>query len=180
VVTKLLTMVDLLGTGKVINNYIIPGLRSTLLVDRTTSGGRVRRFDMLREQEYFIVPHDHRYNFDCFVLDGGVTHYTYDLEKAQKENATHVIVPYDHADHAIDTEQPTWVKAYMCTESFRAGDRYSLSHADFHSVRFSSGASVLFIEGAQQKPGSSCLLPYSDGRICNTFLWDDWMMTEGK
>jgi hypothetical protein len=64
-----LKLLSLFGRGKTLHNYIVPGLNSTMLA-MSAGGGVVRLFEMTREQEAYIVPHDHRYNFTCYVLAG--------------------------------------------------------------------------------------------------------------
>jgi len=64
-------LLDTFGRGRVLEDYIVPGLRSTLL-GTTAAGGVIRLFEQEREPELFITPHDHRYSFDCYVLKGGL------------------------------------------------------------------------------------------------------------
>jgi hypothetical protein len=66
----------------------------------------------------------------------------------------------------------------MCDTTYKAGEWYSMTHAEFHSIRFSYGARVLFFEGSQVKPESYCLVPYVNGQVCDTFYWREWMMKE--
>lgn len=169
-------LVDALGKGAKLENYIVPGLQSTLLAS-SLNGGKVRVFDMTREQEYDITPHDHRYDFQCCVLAGSVTNRRYTvIERGNKEYATHAIMQYDYAKHELDEAQAEWAEARFEDETFGVGAWYSMKATEFHAIRFSRGAKVLFIEGAEVKAWSSCLLPYVNGRICNTFIWRDWMM----
>ena len=172
----LVRLVEALGAGKRLKNYIIPGLFSTLLATPAV-GGCVRLFEMTREQEYDITPHDHRYSFQCCVLSGTVDNRRYRTQATEyREMAGYVSLPYNPVTHALDEERPTWMHGQFTDEQFSEGDWYSMSKDEYHSIRFSKGAKVLFIEGPNEKEESACLLPYVNGRICNTFIWRDWMM----
>lgn len=171
----LIRLVAALGKGEVRENYIVPGLRSTLL-GRPAAGGCIRLFEMTREQEYEVTAHDHRYNFQCCVLEGSVEHRRYRVQSTIKDYAGYVALPYNPVTHALDEERPRWLHGQIIDEVYGDGDWYSCSHEEFHTIRFGKGTKVLFIEGPEEKAESWCLLPYIDGRICNTFIWRDWMM----
>ena len=171
----LVKLVAALGAGEVRENYIVPGLRSTLLA-HPAAGGIVRLFEMTREQEYDVTAHDHRYNFQCCVLAGSVENRRYRTQSTAQGYATHAALPYDAKEHALDDSRPRWLYASHVDEVHGEGDWYGMSADEFHSIRFSKGAKVLLIEGPQEKDESWCLLPYANGRICNTFIWRDWMM----
>lgn len=171
-------LVESLGAGgKVLENYILPGMISTELA-RPAIGGLIRLFHMTREQEYEITPHDHRFGFKCAVLDGCVTNRVYKVDTCHKDHATHVTVPYDPSTHSLNEALAKHARANFHEATYNSGDWYQMEHEQFHAIRFSRGARVLFIEGPEEKSEGSCLLPYINGRICNTFLWRDWMMTE--
>lgn len=176
--SDLMRMVDAIGMGKRLENYILPGMVSTMLAT-PARGGIVRLFEMTREQEYEVTPHDHRYNFQCCVLAGTVENRRYRTQSTEYDQyAGYVSLPYDPATHSLDESCPTYMHGQFTDEHFSEGDWYAMSKDEFHSIRFSKGAKVLFIEGPEQKKQSSCLVPYINGRICNTFIWRDWMMAE--
>lgn len=170
-------LVDLLGKGRVLENYVLAGLRSTLLGE-TAAGGKLQLFEMLRVQEADIVPHDHRYDFQCFVLDGEVEHLCYELERVyHPPQAAWAVCEYDPDIHSVNDETPrAYTRGTVVKKTHGAGSWYGLKHDQFHAVRFSAGARVLFIEGPEVQPFSHVLLPYQDGRVCNTFVWRTWMM----
>ncbi len=171
-------LISALGTAEkhTLTNYIVPGLTSALLA-QLPGGGCIRKFVMCRAQEMSVVPHNHRYDFECFVLAGRVRHRVYDVfDGAQRGNATHAIVPYDPASHQLDLSSPRWATGRPSDCEHQEGQWYRLKHQYFHSIEFERGTVVLFIEGPTKQEISHCLLPVSNGRICDTFIWRDWMM----
>lgn len=174
--SDLVRLVTAIGGGRVLDNYVIPGLRSTLL-STTEAGGKMRLFEMTREQEYDITPHDHRYSFQCCVLAGSVRNRRYAVQSTLKEYAGYAALPYDHARHALNEDRPRWLYAHSKEETFGEGDWYSMRCGEFHSIRFAKGTRVLLIEEPEEAEESWCLLPLVGGTICNTFIWRDWMMT---
>lgn len=176
-------------TDSVRHNYIIPGLTSRLFT-KTFFGQKVRIFEMGREQETEISIHDHRYSFNAFVLDGSVTnkvwkvHDLWSIDAPVRPNevhpsslATHVRVAYAPGNLAPCVTPPNaYVRASCNAQTFTKGSQYSMDHTEYHSIRFSKGARVLLIEELEAKSTSSILLPFSNGRVCDTFYWKDWMM----
>ncbi len=64
-----------------IHNYIVPGLTSWL-IGNPSEFGKVRVFTCERNHKEAIVPHSHRYDFQCYVANGNVTnHIWYDDPK---------------------------------------------------------------------------------------------------
>lgn len=172
------TVVRLLSGSKEASlaNYIVPGLTSTLLAE-TYGGGMVRLFNMEREQEVAIVPHDHRYSFNCFVLAGQVMQRIFSVDlHATENNATHAVVEYDPVAHQVVYGQRRWARAHAIDNAFVKGQWYSMKAHEFHQITFRRGTRVLFIEGPKEQDVSHCLLPFSNGRICDTFMWREWMM----
>lgn len=171
-------MLGRMGRGQVLENYILPGLRSVLLATHH-DGGKTRVFEMEREQEAYVTAHDHRYSFSCCVLSGRVVNRLYSVREAlHKDMASHALLPYSQASHSLDGERARWVVADYSDQAYVEGDWYGMKADQFHSITFSKGARVLFLEGREEKKESWCLLPYSAGRICSTFAWHDWMMKE--
>lgn len=163
--------------GDTLENYIVPGLRSTLIAN--SDAGKIRRFQMTREHETQIVPHNHRYAFGCLVLRGHVVNHLYLVgEGATAADATHALAAYNPKDHSVDVDEATLVRCVRGSTLYRAGDFYTMGPSEFHSIEFSPDADVLFLEGRTSVSHSCCLLLAVDGRICNTFLWRDWMMAK--
>lgn len=165
------------GSTEVLENYVIPGLRSEALIEEPDSGAMMRLFEMTRDQEYFITPHDHRYNFRCMVLEGKVVNTVYRLVAAQGDY-THAMLPYEPVLRTLDHSRATFVRTESERRTYVTSDWYVMHHDEFHSITFDKGTRVLFLQEKDQKAQSSCLLPYVDGKILDTFIWRDWMMTE--
>lgn len=177
-VNRILDWIEKNGPVSTLENYVIPGLRSVAYLKTDDNGAMLRSFEMTAHQEYYITPHNHRYNFECFVLDGEVENTIFNPIEATRATADHVIVPYDEAKHDIDLEKTEFVRAISSSRKHPEGDWYSMRHDQFHTITFAKGTRVLFLQGASVVKVSHCMLPYNAGRICNTFIWRDWMMTE--
>lgn len=165
--------VGALGRGEVRENYIIPGLTSTLL-GSPAAGGMFRLFEMRRDQEVEVVPHDHRYDFQCFVLEGEVRNRLYCVLE-RRNVPTHAVFLHDPDTHAVSGPLGL-VEASFHESTYLEGDWYDMKASQFHSIWFGKGTKVLFIEGRKQNELSRCLVPYVNGRVCDTFYWRDWMM----
>lgn len=170
-------LVEKIGRGNVLENYVIPGLRSTLL-GKTEKGGVIRIFDMLRDQEAGITPHNHRYAFDCFVLSGEVKQRLYRVEPADEPKFAHYAkLRYDREQRKLVGE-PELLVGWTEERTYRQGEWYGMTTRQYHSISFAEGSSVLFIEGPIEREDVYCIVPYSAGRVCDTLEWRDWMMGE--
>ena len=167
--------------SNVIHNYIAPGLDSYLL---GVSGGKIRMFEMTREQEFFISPHNHRFDFACLVLQGMVRHYTYhprfsDLDEdiLGDENEEYQISTYYPPRNGKPFDVKIVDTGYFSrtTTTYVSGDWYHLFRDKYHSIEFSMGARVLFFEGADQAETSNFLEPIINGKVIPTFTLPDWM-----
>lgn len=159
-----------------IRDYIVPGLESRLLRS-VTSSHKWRIFTMRRDQDYQVNIHDHRYGFSAVVLSGHVVNTVWDIAErnVNDSHATHAAVYYDHKERCVG--QPySLITTRPREQAYGAGEWYAMGHDEFHSIRFSRGARVLVIEGPEVKPNNTILLPYSNGRVCDTFMWRPWMM----
>lgn len=155
-----------------VQNYATPGLTSWLVGgDR----GKVRLFKADRATRHWITPHSHRFNFTCLVLQGEV------------EN---ILFRQGHGDaYCIGILRPKGgglggyelERSATCTHwqeevhNYIAGQTYSMRAEEIHSIRFSAGCEVLFLEGPQVLETSKILEPWSNGRIVPTFDIPMWM-----
>ena len=161
--------------SEVMRNYIVPGLSSTML-SRGEDGSKVRMFEMSREQELFVAPHSHRYNFACNVLTGIVENTVLresDDDKGdlfQEVRQTYLDSPGKY-ESSVESIPVRYVRDKYV---YRKGDWYGMSHGEIHSIWFSKGARVLFLEGPDLKDSSVVLQPYSD-RPCDISFTADWM-----
>lgn len=170
--------VMVLPRGRILKNYIVPGMISIEL-GPTTEGGFARILHMTREQEFWVTAHDHRYNLHCQVITGIVTNYLYELTyHVERAAATHTILKYNKTKHSLDETLPIFVKGNYKATSYGHGQIYTLVHDVFHSIWMTKGTQVLIVESAQMKDFNHCLVPYVQGKIANTFLWKHWMMEQ--
>ena len=157
-----------------LRNYIVPGLTSWMIMDNGDEG-KVRMFQCSREQQEFITPHSHRFNFSACVLRGSV------------ENTLWVPVGEGGDQYAVTTtmylDEPgkyqsgTQVIHRFITDSitYKEGDWYSMNHTDIHSIKFSRDSVVLFIEGRQISKSTTVLEPWVNDRRIPTMKTEPWM-----
>ena len=183
-VPSLVNDVTLTMQNAVVHNYIAPGLDSYLL---NKNDCKVRLFEMTKNQEFYISPHNHRFDFACCVLRGSVIHHLYReglgivKELAELGNSVNAYAVYEYVSPGFDkaTEYKHKLLGYEIyereTQHYSAGDWYGLRSHQFHSIEFTQGSRVLFLEGANQKATSEFLEPIVNGKIIPYFSVPDWM-----
>lgn len=163
-----------------LRNYIAPGLTSHLIGGE--GFGKVRLFTAERTTMEFITPHDHRYDFTCWVLRGAVHNTLFKPNDTKESNCEvwSVASVYQHCHpygpivhRLIRTEAPSYW--YTTTETYKAGSTYSMKHSDIHSIKFDRGTEVLFFEGPECHQSSRILEPWEDGKVVPTFRKENWM-----
>jgi len=173
----------------------LPGLTSWLI-----SNGVVRMFDSERDTEEFIVPHSHRYDFTCLVVEGRVTNILYTeiggetpapKERSNKEmyvgkttpagesvclNKYAVGVLHGSAQIAHGYFRGTEPRGFEGTAyTYTAGDVYHMKHSEIHAIKFAAGTRVLFLEGPQVVDKVVVLEPWANGAVVPTFKVEPWM-----
>lgn len=148
-----------------IHNYIVPGLTSWL-IGAPSPQGTVRLFHMSREQQEGIAPHSHRFDFQCWVLSGRVRnrlwtrdHYAR-LSDHDTYKCTRMIYLGEPGRYRFEPLDD-WTYTYA-DSTYAAGDCYSMEHDEIHSIHFSRGARVLFLEGPQLTDTSIVLEPVTE------------------
>lgn len=162
-----------------IHNYGIPGLTSWL-IGQPSETGTIRLFECSREHQEPITPHSHRFDFHCVVLAGSVRNILWESagvaggDEFMSSDLGYGGEPgkYDRMLLGVSS----W--SSRCTE-YRAGDEYSMSADQVHSIFFSRGASVLFFEGPKVADTSTILEPFVDGHHVLTFQVAPWMFLKG-
>lgn len=158
-----------------LDNYIIPGLSSSLIGGE--SKGTVRLFECSRAHEENITPHSHRFDFQCLVLEGSVTNivWTPASEREDGDFYAGAVLRYRGAPGEYQ-KSPGDVGRYKATpNAYEAGDWYGMSHDEIHSIYFSRGAKVLFFEGPQISNETVILEPWVNGALAPTFEVKPWM-----
>lgn len=160
-----------------LGNYIVPGLTSSLIGGGTH--GKVRLFEAERHTRDTITPHSHRFDFTCVVLTGSVinTLYVANLCGAEEWCISNIgqvcgVNGLEDYVHRRSTEPTLWRRE---PRRYRAGDTYSMTYEEIHSIEFERGTQVLFFEGPPKIGGSTMLEPWVNGRVVPTFKTEDWM-----
>ena len=142
-------------------NHVEHGLDSTLL-----SKGLFRIFEANYETQVRL-PHSHKYNFACLVLKGSVLNRVYKPIENNKYKENNEL----HAEYCVAIQTGTLGdykfnkqhrQAFEITEKLHGeGDWYQMTHEEIHTIRFSKGALVLFIEGPAVTDQVEVLFPYA-------------------
>lgn len=159
-----------------IDNYAgIPGLTSWMLYK--ADKGCVRLFEMFRDQEEYITPHSHRFDFSCLVLKGEVENTLYVPESIWEEDEYTISTMKYNGEvgeytKTVDAHGVPLMKKVL---TYFTNSTYSMKADEIHSIKFSKGAKVLFFEGATVKNSSIILEPYVYGEHIPTFKVEEWM-----
>lgn len=158
-----------------IDNYAgIPGLTSWMFYK--ADKGCVRMFEMFRDQEHFITPHSHRFDFSCVVLKGEVENTLYVPHTIFNEDEYVVTeMLYNGEAGSYNRGQVDVQKLMKKRTEYFEGSTYSMKANDVHSIKFSKGAKVLFFEGESTETSNVILEPFIYGEHVKTFKVEDWM-----
>lgn len=163
-----------------VSNYVIPGLSSSL-IGMPSPAGTIRLFRSEREHQEVITPHSHRFDFQCWVLRGSVRNRlwrtTYQGDpKGDLFQSTELIYGGDMGAYEKgETVVGSWLYE---DKKFDAGQVYSMRAHEVHSIYFSRGAIVLFLEGATVADKSKIIEPWVDGKVIPTFKVEPWMFNK--
>lgn len=164
-----------------IKNYVVPGLTSWLIT-QPGPNGCMRLFTASRSQTHFVTPHNHRYDFTAFVIQGYVVNTIYRLIKEEDENdemsdAERFAVCDLHKDFTgvFAVEQKESAMFVPEESEYHQGSSYSMRYEQFHTIEFSKDAIVLVIESEQKSGISEILQPVVDGVMIPTFKVEPWM-----
>lgn len=160
-------------------NYIIPGLTSSFIGG--PDKGKVRMFDMEREQFFEITPHSHRYDFTCLVLSGRVinTVWNEDFHENSNEDLFRLSELYYNGRPGSYSKNRLRVAPFKATQTqYHTRDWYTMTHDQIHSINFSKGAKVLFFEGPSVSDCSLFIEPYTVNGVVETLRTEDWMFQQ--
>jgi len=155
-----------------LHNYIVPGLTSWLIMDKGDLG-KIRLFECSREQQEFITPHSHRFDFTACVVRGQVENTLWVEGEGDKYMITqtrYLGKPGEYERYQIKDKRYT-----TDTLTHIEGDWYGMKYNDIHSIKFSRGAFVLFFEGVIKTNTSYILEPMVDGECIPTMKIEPWM-----
>lgn len=155
-----------------VQNYVIPGLSSHLL-----NNGMVRLLESERNHREQVTPHSHRFDLTCLVLSGCVTNTLW--TKSGFDQRTDVFMVSElHFQGKIGEfekfEQGT-VRYKPNSQQFEAGEVYTMTHNEIHSIEFSKDCTVLFLEGPKQTNKSVLLEPVVNNEVVPTGDVLPWM-----
>lgn len=156
-----------------VQNYIVPGLTSWLLGE-PSERGKVRVFTCAREHHEHIVPHSHRYDFECMVVRGYVKNYIWCLDDMGDDFAV-TTIRYKDEIGSFDRCHTEIAKYSARSNSYHQNEVYRMNHKQIHSIEFSRDAIVLFLEGPELTKESVMLEPYVGGKKIPTGTIEDWM-----
>ena len=161
-----------------IDNYVIPGLSSSLIGSPSLEGC-VRLFECSRDHQENVTPHSHRFDFQCLVLKGWVNNIIWQKHDAADE---FLISSLNYSGKLGEYKKESVERVYFSSKEtvFNEGQWYSMKHNEIHSIKFSKGAKVLFFEGPQITNKTHIIEPVVNGNHVPTFKVEDWMFSKGK
>jgi hypothetical protein len=164
-----------------IQNYIVPGLKSSLIGGEKF--GKVRLFEAERPTDEFITPHSHRFDFTCLVLVGQVINTLYTACGATRSpnalpwtaSSVDQVCGEDGLRDYVHrrSHEPTWWERH--DYYYGPGNVYGMKTNEIHSIKFSKGAKVLFFEGPELTKTGIMLEPWVDGKLVPSFKTEEWM-----
>jgi hypothetical protein len=165
---KLLKQIEKMKADK-LENYVLPGLSSHLV-----SQGKIRLFEMSRNQQNEVTPHSHRFDFACLVMEGYVLNKLWEINPAGDEYEVSQL-SYSGQIGRYSLSKIERQFFHYKEERFNAGEVYAMYANEIHSIYFSRGAKVLFFEGPAISKTSLIIEPVVNGLRVPTFKTEPWM-----
>lgn len=153
----------------IVKNYGLPGVDSSLL-----GNGIVRLFESHREQQEAITPHSHKFNFSCLVLSGRVVNRIWSEDKNGDCFSVSELI-YQGEIGKYESKLIGQNRYSHNDSTYNVGDWYSMKADEIHSIYFSRGCKVLFLEGEVLTLKTKILQPCVDGEVLSIFEVKDWM-----
>jgi len=157
-----------------LRNYIVPGLTSWLIMDNGTAG-KIRLFESSRNQQEFITPHSHRFDFSACVIRGHVHNTLW--TPSEQFGDEYVVTNSTYLGQPGEYEKQSKVVARFVdsTICYDDGEWYSMKHNEIHSIKFSRDAVVLFFENRAITTTTQVLEPFVNGQHVPTMKVEPWM-----
>lgn len=155
-----------------IYNYAIPGLHSHMLGGGEF--GKVRMFTCDRNHQENITPHSHRFDFACLVLSGRVINKKW---KAGPRGDWFAVTALEYLGEPGKYEMRDGGAERYAMEAtpYTPGQWYSMTAEEIHSIEFSAGSRVLFLEGPERGANTVVLEPFVNGKRVQTMETKPWM-----
>ena len=154
-----------------IKNYGVVGTHSSLIVQ-----GRTRVFQAV-EESHFVLAHNHASDLFCVVLKGEVYHNVFEEHPQGKPylicEQTGTLGDYQYQG----TVTKNFIRNY---NAYEAGESYSLEAAEFHTISFAEGTTVLIVEGEPKGLKREVLFPMIDGAGYNPAEGGQFIQTEKR
>jgi hypothetical protein len=157
-----------------IRNYIIPGVTSWLIGEPSPKG-TIRLFQSSRDHQEAVTPHSHRFDFQCWVLDGRVRNRIWTYSSYGGDMFTQTNLVYKGEPGAYERVHIGQSRYEHTDTVHEAGSWYSMKSKQIHSIYFAKGTEVLFLEGPTKESQSLILEPFVDGDTIPTFNIEPWM-----
>lgn len=164
-----------------IHNYAgIPGLTSWMIHKGEEGKGCTRMFEMTRNHEGFITPHSHRFDFECFVLEGEVCNSLYRKTLlGDGDLYSETVMQYAKEPGSYERGEVSKNRYVRQDYTHFVGDRYQMRASEIHTIQFKRGTRVLFVEGVVESDTNVILEPIEGGLTLQTFEVKPWMFKKG-
>ncbi len=155
----------------------IPGLTSWL-IGAPSEQGTVRLMECSRDHYEPIIPHNHRFDFECIVLCGNVRNIIWTADESGDEYQVSQL-RYEGTPGNYQKDKIGVVRYKNKVELFRTGQKYGMSAEEIHSIFFGKDTKVLFFEGPDKGSSSFILEPFVNNEVVPTFKVEPWMFKKG-
>lgn len=157
-----------------VRNYAIPGLSSSL-IGSPSPCGTVRLFECSRDHQEPITPHSHRFDFQCWVLQGSVRNRIWRRNPIDGDWFRESTLRYGGGMGKYELEEGQANRWAYVDHVHAAGECYSMLADEVHSIYFERNTKVLFFEGPTKNDSSLILEPWVGGEVIPTFKVESWM-----
>lgn len=161
-----------------LHNYIVPGLTSWMIMDNGDLG-KIRMFECSRQQQEFITPHSHRFDFTACVIRGSVHNTLWVSSDVSGDEYVVTNNAYLGKPGEYKVESNVVARFMEDTICHNEGEWYGMRHNEIHSIQFSRDALVLFFEGRAVTTTTQVLEPFVNGRHIPTMKTEPWMFQKG-
>ena len=137
-------------------------------------------FSMSRVHGETIIPHSHRFDFRCLVIQGAVRNRVWARSKRANPHGMYTLsdVTYE-GELGKHKKTPVGTFGYDYTEmTYITGQEYSMEAEEFHSIYFGQDTEVLFFEGVNRLNQSQVLEPFVHGETIPLFKTEPWMFSK--
>jgi hypothetical protein len=156
-----------------VRNYAIPGLTSWL-IGAPSDQGCIRLFECSREHMEPIIPHSHRFDFQCWVLQGWVRNRIWRRNPVEGDWFM-TSTQRQGRMGGYDMQEAGTARFTYDETTYGKDEWYSMTHREIHSIWFGRDTKVLFFEGPKKAEETTILEPMCDGVRVPTFKVEPWM-----